>query len=140
MPPFGAFSDEDFEPAFDKAFELARADVARITENPEPATFANTIEAMEKDSDLLDRVGSVFFNLASADTNETREAIQRDLSPRYAAFHSETMMNAALFDRVKAVHESDEALSDEQRIVTEKYFKMFVRAGANLDGDQQRGS
>jgi len=137
MPPFGAFSDEDFEPAFDKAFELARADVARITENPEPATFANTIEAMEKDSDLLDRVGSVFFNLASADTNETREAIQRDLSPRYAAFHSETMMNAALFDRVKAVHESDEALSDEQRIVTEKYFKMFVRAGANLDGDKR---
>ncbi len=137
MPPFGTFSDEDFGPAFDEAFIQARADVARISENPEPATFQNTIEAMEKDSALLDRVGSIFFNLAGADTNEAREAIQRDLSPRYAAFHSETMMNAALFARVKAVHEGDEALSDEQRVVAEKYFKMFVRAGANLDGDKR---
>ena len=137
MPPFGAISDEDFEPAFDAAFEQARNDVKNIAENSAPATFSNTIEAMEKDSDLLDRVGSVFFNLASADTNEAREAIQRDLSPRYAAFHSETMMNADLFRRVKAVFESDEALTDEQRVVTEKYYKMFVRAGANLDGEKR---
>ncbi len=134
MPPFGAFSDTDFEPAFDAAFEAARADVARIADNPEPASFANTIEAMEKDSDLLDRVGSIFFNLSSADTNDAREAIQRDLSPRYAAFHSETMMNTALFARVKAVYEGNGDLSAQQRVVTEKYYKMFVRAGANLEG------
>jgi len=135
MPPFGAFSDDDFEPAFDAAFAQARAAIAQIADADAPPSFANTIEAMERDSDLLDRVGSLFFNLASADTNDAREAIQRDLSPRYAAFHSETMMNAALFARVKAVYEQSADLDDEERVVTEKYYKMFVRAGANLTGD-----
>lgn len=132
MPPFGEITDADFAPAFDEAFERARDEVERISSNRDLPTFANTIEALEQGSDLLDRVGSVFFNLASADTNAVREEIQRDLSPRYAAFHSEMMMNEELFQRVKAVFEGDEALSDEQRVVTEKYFKMFVRAGANL--------
>jgi len=59
LPPFDAFGDDDFAPAFEEAFKLARADVARIANNPEPPTFANTIKAMEQDSDLLDRVGSV---------------------------------------------------------------------------------
>ena len=137
LPPFDAFGDDDFAPAFEEAFKLARADVSRIANNPEPPTFANTIKAMEQDSDLLDRVGSVFFNLSSADTNETREAIQRDLSPKYAAFHSETMMNEALFERVRAVYEGDEVLSDEERVVCEKYYKMFVRAGSNLTGSSR---
>lgn len=134
IPPFGTFSDEDFAPAFDKAFEEARAGIDAIVENAEAPTFANTIEAMEKSSPLLDRVGSLFFNLSGADTNDAREAYERELSPRYAAFHSETMMNAALFQRVKAVHDGDEALTDEQRRVVREFYVMFVRAGANLEG------
>ena len=134
LPPFGSFSDEDFKQAFDVAFDEARAGIKAIVDNHDVPTFDNTIEAMEKGSPLLERVGSLFFNLSGADTNEAREAIERDLSPRYAAFHSEVMMNAALFERVKAVYEAADGLTAQQQRVAEKYYKMFVRAGANLAG------
>ncbi len=137
MPPFGQFSDDDFAPAFDEAFARAREDIAQIACQDAPATFDNTITALEQSGEMLERVGSIFFNLAGADTNSARQALQRDLSPRYAAFHSEMMMNSDLFDRVKGVHEARDALDEESRGVTEKYYKMFVRAGANLTGDDR---
>ena len=138
LAPFAEIRDEHFAEAFDAAFDQARADVESVANNPEAPTFANTIEAMETDSPLLERVGSVFFNLASADSTDAREEMQRELSPRYAKFHSETMMNQALFARVKAIYKGDEDLDHEQRRVLGEYYRMFVRAGAELKGDQRQ--
>ena len=133
LPPFDRIEDDQFAPAFEAAFSEARAEIAAIAENPEPPSFENTIVAMERPG-ALERVAGVFFNLSSADSNPAREALQRDLSPKFAALHAETMMNAALFARVEVVHEARAELPSDAARVAELYHRMFVRAGAKLTG------
>ena len=91
---------------------------------------------MERAERKLDRVAAVFFNLAGAHTNPEIEALQRDLSPRLSAHHSATMMNAELFARVDslAARRAGLALTPEQDRVLTLYHRMFVRAGARLEG------
>ena len=85
LPPFAAIATEDFGPAFEAALAEARANIDAIAADPEAPSFANTIEAMERAQDRLDRVAAVFFGLAGAHTNDAIEALQRELSPRLAA-------------------------------------------------------
>jgi peptidyl-dipeptidase Dcp len=136
LPPFGALETAHFAPAFEAALTEARANIDAIAADPQPPGFANTIEAMERAQATLDRVSAVFFNLAGADTNDAIEALQRELSPRLAAHHAETMMNAALFGRVDALmsRRGELGLTAEQDRVLELYHRMFVRAGAKLEG------
>lgn len=138
LPPFDKITDADFMPAFDVALEQARANIAAIAGNPEAPDFANTIAALEAAEALLDRVSGVFYNLAGADSNEAREALQRDLAPKMSAFASEVTNNAALFARIEALWQGREALglgAEELRVLT-LYRQMFVRSGALLQGDQ----
>ncbi len=136
MPPLGGYRDEDFAPAFEAALTEARANVDAIAGSPEAPSFANTIEALERSEKALDRVAAVFFNLASAHTNDAIEALQRELSPRLAAHSSATMMNAALFARIDALmaQRAELGLTAEQDRVLFLYHRMFVRAGARLEG------
>ena len=99
-------------------------------------SFANTIEALESADHFMDRVAGVFMNLVGSNSNEDLEALQRDLAPKWAAFNSETMMNEKLFARIDTLFTSrkDLDLTDEQLRVLELYHRMFVRAGANLQG------
>jgi peptidyl-dipeptidase Dcp len=138
LPPFDVIRDEDFAPAFDAGLAEARAAIAAIADNPAPATFANTIEALELAEATLDRVAGVFFNIAGSDSTPAREALQRDLAPKLSAFSSEITNNRALFGRVDALWQARDALSltDEQLRVLMLYRRMFVRAGAELDGDR----
>src|SRR6185312_8784491 len=85
LPPFDTIATDDFAPAFAAALAEGRANIDAIAADPEPPTFQNTIHAMERAERMLDRVASVFFNLAGADTNDAIEALQRDLSPKLAA-------------------------------------------------------
>ncbi len=133
IPPFDQIKVTDFAEAFEKAFAEGRVNSAKIAANVFPATFENTIEALERSDKLLDRVASVFFNIAGADSNPEFEALQRDLSPKLAAYSSELLMNDALFARVAAI--SDRGLNDEQKRVLKLYRRMFIRAGAALQPD-----
>jgi peptidyl-dipeptidase Dcp len=136
LPPFGEIEDAHFAPAFEAALAEARAEVARIAENPEPPTFANTVAALELADRMLDRVGGVFWNLAGADSNPAREELERDLSPKLAAYSSEVLMNPALYARIRDLWERREALglsAEEMRVLT-LYRRMFLRAGAELSG------
>ena len=132
LPPFADVSEADFEPAFEAALAEARANMQAIAAQSAAPSFANTIEAMERAEELLDRVGGVFFNIASADSTPGLEALQRELSPKLAAYQSELMMNAELWARVQAL--TPEGLTSEQARVLELYQKMFRRAGAELTG------
>lgn len=136
LPPFQDIRDEDFAPAFDAALEAGRAAYAAIADTFEAPTFANTIAAMEQADDLLDRVAGVFFNLASSDSNPAREILQRDLSPKLSAYSSEIVNNKALFQRIEALWEARDTLDldAEQARVLMLYRRMFLRAGAALDG------
>jgi peptidyl-dipeptidase Dcp len=138
LPPFDLIRDEDFAPAFDAGLAEARAAVAAIAGNPAPATFANTIDALELAEATLDRVAGVFFNIAGSDSTPAREALQRDLAPKLSAFSSEITNNRALFGRIDALWlaRGTLALTEEQQRVLMLYRRMFVRAGAELDGDR----
>ena len=136
LPPFSAIKDEDFGPAFDASLARARASIARIATNPAAPDFANVIEAMELAEDDLDRVAGVFYNLAGADSTEAREALQRDLAPKMSAFSSEITNNKLLFARIEAVWEARDGLEPEQLRVLELYRQMFIRSGAQLDGEE----
>ncbi len=136
LPPFDLISDDDFEPALDAALSDARANIAAISDNPEPPTFENTIEALELAEDLLGRVLSTFFNLAGTDANPAREALQRTFSPKISAYSSEITLNQALFDRIETLWAArgDLSLNDEQARVLFLTRRSFVRSGAQLEG------
>ncbi len=136
IAPFEAISDEDFEPAFEAAMTTARDKIAAIADNAEAPTFANTIEALERADEDLDRVLGVFFNLAGADSNPEREALQRAFSPKLAQFSNEITANTALYARIEALWNTrdDLGLSDEQARVLMLTRRSFVRSGAQLEG------
>lgn len=136
IPPFEEIATADFAPAFDVALAEGRRNIDAIADDGEPPTFANTIEAMERAERSLDRVAAVFFNLAGAHTNDEIESLQRELSPRLAAHSSETMMNTRLFSRVDdlVARKDSLGLTAEQDRVLTLYHRMFVRAGARLEG------
>ncbi|NBB97090.1 MAG: peptidase M3 [Alphaproteobacteria bacterium] len=136
LPPFAAITDDDFAPAFEAALAEGRAAHRAIADNPDMPTYANTIEAMEQADAMLDRVAGVFFNLSSADSTPAREELQRDLSPKLSAYSSEIVNNRALFDRIEALWQARDTLGldAEQNRVLMLYRRMFVRAGAALEG------
>ena len=138
LAPFDAISDDDFAPAFDVALAGHLDEIGAIADNPEPATFANTIEAMEGAGKALDKVLSVFFTVAGADSNPARQDLQRRFSPRLAAHSSAIYGNAALFARVADLWERRDALdlSPEEARVLMLTHRGFVRAGAALTGAQ----
>ena len=136
LPPFEALEDAHFGPAFDAAEAEGRAAIAAIADAPEPPTFANTIEALERADKLLDRVAGVFYNIVGSDSNPEREALMRDLAPRMSAYASEITNNAALFARIQTLWDArdDLGLSPEQARVLMLYHRSFVRSGAALEG------
>ncbi|MCY4542732.1 MAG: M3 family metallopeptidase [Rhodobacteraceae bacterium] len=140
IPPFDSYPDDRFRELFDCAFAAAEARIDSVANSHEPPSFANTIEALELASWELERVGAVFFNLVSADSNEARKALEREIAPRYAKFFTSLAMNRSLFARVREIHDSQAEcnLSPEQRRVLELYRRDFVRFGAELDSRHRK--
>ncbi|PRP66162.1 M3 family metallopeptidase [Nonlabens agnitus] len=132
--PFAVIEEAHFESAFAKAISLAQSEIDTITSNSQPATFANTIEALDRSGDQLSRISSIFFNLNSAETNDEIQRIAREVSPQLSKFGNDVTLNKELFARVKAVYDQrDElALDPEQLTLLEKQYKRFARNGANL--------
>ncbi len=136
-PAFDLVKTEHYLPAFDAGMAETRREIAAILANPSAPTFANTIEAMERGGEILDRVQAVFFNMTSANTGPELQKIQREISPKLAAFRNEIVLNDALFQRIETVYQNRASLNADQARVAEKYYKDFVRAGAKLDAKQK---
>jgi len=134
VPPFDKIKDEHFRPAYKKALETHALEIDSIINNEQAATFENTILALENAGTLLSKVSSVFSNLNSSNTNDTIQAIAKDLAPILSAHRDEISLNAKLFARVKSVYDSKETLgldAEDTKLLEETY-KGFVRSGANL--------
>jgi peptidyl-dipeptidase Dcp len=136
LPPFDAIEDAHFAPAMEQALDEGRAAIRAIAENAEPPSFANTIEALELADATLDRVAGVFYNLAGSDSNEARQALQREFAPKLSAYSSEITNNAALFARIDDLWQrrDDLGLNAEQMRVLYLTHRSFVRSGAALEG------
>ncbi|MBV7314309.1 M3 family metallopeptidase [Shewanella sp. NIFS-20-20] len=134
IPDFSKIKPAHYLPAFERGIAEQQAEIAAIINNPQPATFANTIEAMEFSGNLLAKVQGVFFNLTSADTNDDLRAISKDVSPMLSAAYDDIMLNDKLFQRVKAVYNSPDkaTLSPAQQKLLSDTYQSFVRGGANL--------
>lgn len=141
LPRFENVRDDDFRAAFDAALKLHEAEIDAIADNSEVPSFDNTIVALEIAGDELSRISSLFWSRAGANTNETIQALEREIAPKMSRHYSKIGMNEALFRRVNSLWETREALSltTEQLRVLERHWKGFVRAGAKLSkGDQER--
>lgn len=136
IAPFETITDADFSPAFEAAMQDARANIAAIADNAEAPTFANTIEALEQADEKLSRVLAVFYTLAGADSNATRDALQRDFAPKLSAYGSEISMNPALFARIETLWQARDTLgldAEAARLLMLTR-RGFVRSGARLEG------
>ena len=139
LPPFDRIKDEHFPPMFERGMAEALAEIAAIAKNPETPTFANTIVALERAGQLLDRIDRIFSNLNAAHTNSALQKIETDIAPKIAAHRDAIHLNATLFERIEAIHAQRDALGldAESRFLLERYYKDFVRAGARLpDADK----
>lgn len=139
VAPFDKIEDNDYLPAFEKAFQEKRREVSAIAENTTEPTFENTLVALDGTGKLLEKVGGVFFNLTSADTNDVLQKIAQNIAPKLSALHDDTLMNDKLFKRVDAVYQTKDKLKlnpEQLRLVTETW-KDFVRGGANLNPEQK---
>lgn len=134
LPRFDLISDEDFAPAFEAELTRAEAAMEVIAASSEPASFENTIAALETAEEGLERVLSIFFTLAAVDSNPAREALQRDFAPKLAAYNSRTSMDPRLFERVRTVAANADALEPEDLRITELALRDLTRAGAGLQG------
>ena len=132
--PFSRFTPTDYLPAIEKAIAESLAQINSITQNPKPATFKNTIEALAYTGLELDRLTAMFFNLNSAETNDALQAEAQRISPLLTDYGNDIRLNEALFKRVKAIYNQREQLSltAEQQTLLEKTYKSFTRNGANL--------
>ena len=139
VPPFEKIMARHYMPAFDKGMEEGRKEIEELLKNRKEPTFANTIEALDKAGELLTRVTSVFYGQANANTNDSLQNIEVEISPKLAAFNDEILLNPDLFARIKHVYDNQETydLNAEQKFILENLYKSFVRNGANLNKEDQ---
>jgi peptidyl-dipeptidase Dcp len=134
-PPFDRIRESDYAPAIEEGMKRELAEIEVIANNPEPPTFANTLEAMERAGELLNRVSKVFFNLAQSNTSDAMQKVRAEEAPKLAALADNIYLNAKLFARVKALYDGRDALKldAEARFLVERQYRNFVRAGAQLN-------
>ena len=140
-PAFDKIKDAHYLPAFNAGMREQLREIDAIANDKAAPTFDNTIVALERSGQLLGRVYATFSNLQGANTNDALDAVDREMSPRLAAHSDAIHLNAKLFARVKALHDKRASLGldAESTFLLERYYKEFVRAGANLSpADQQK--
>jgi len=135
IPPFDRIRDEHYKPAFDRAIEELRAEIAAIRDDPEPPTFENTIEALQLAGGSLNRVSDTFSNITNTDTNDVLKELEVEINPILTREMDAIYLDEKIFARVNAVYEQLDGLGlDEQaRRLVELTHLDFVRQGAALD-------
>ena len=138
-PPLDKIKDADYSPAFAEGMKQQIAEVEKIANNADAATFDNTIVALERTGAMLTRVSKVFFALAQANTNDELQKIQEDVAPKLAAHQDAIFLNAKLYARVKSLYAKRDSLGldAQSKYLVERYDKAFVRAGAELSASDQ---
>jgi peptidyl-dipeptidase Dcp len=135
LPPFDQVKVELFKPALESAMAENLSEIDKIANDAAPATFENTIVAMEKVGQTLDRVGTIYNVWQSTMNSPDFQAVQREMAPKLAAFSDKITQNEKLFKRIEAVYNSPEKkklTGEQQRLVWLDYTN-FVRSGAKLD-------
>ena len=133
-PAFDKIKNEDFAPAFEEGMRQQMQEIDAIAASRSAPTFDNTIVAMERSGLLLNRVSTVFSSLVGANTNDTLNALDKDLAPKLAAHSDKIRLNDKLYARIKTLYDKRDKLQldAESTYLLERYHTDFVRAGAKL--------
>ena len=140
-PDFTQIKDEDFQPALEEGMRIQLGEMQKIADQTDPPTFDNTLLAMEKTGRMLTRVSKVLFAVSQSNTNDTLQKVQQDEAPKLAAHRDAIFLNAKLFARVKSIYDQRDSLNldPQSKRLVERYYRNFVRAGAQLsDADQTK--
>jgi peptidyl-dipeptidase Dcp len=140
-PAFDKITNDDYAPAFAEGMRQHAAEIETIANNKAAPTFENTIVAMERSGKLLSRVQTVFSNLVGTNTNDTMQALDKELAPKLAAHSDAIRLNAKLYQRIKTLYVKRDKLhlDAESKYLLERYHTDFVRAGAKLsDADKAK--
>jgi peptidyl-dipeptidase Dcp len=139
LPPFADIRDTHYLPAFERGLAEHLAEVEAIATDPSPPTFANTLEALERSGDLLERVRAVYSNQASAHVTPGLHAIEAQVSAMLAAHSDAVHLNTALYARIRTLHDARDTLGldPESLRLLERYRTRFRRAGAELSEDDR---
>lgn len=138
--PFDKIRADDYMPAFEEGIKRAEAEVEAIVNNMEEPTFENTIAALERSGSLLSKVEYPFFNMLSAESNDTLEQIAQEVQPKLTDHSNKILYNARLFERVKVVYDKRKGLKldAEDSMLLDDTYKGFVRSGALLSKEDQK--
>lgn len=140
VPAFDKIKLSDVKPAFEVAMAENLADYEKIANNKEPASFENTIVAMEKAGEKLQRA-SVYFRLWSANLSspEVRQ-LQMELAPQLSEMQSAISQNKTLFARIKKVYQDslENPLDPDQQRLVKTTYESFAMNGADLSADKQK--
>ncbi|MBR4218709.1 MAG: M3 family metallopeptidase [Bacteroidales bacterium] len=131
-PPFDKIKIEHYLPAFKEAIKEARKEIEEIKSNPDEPTFENTIAALDRSGECLNRISNIFFNLLEADSTPEMQQIAQDVSPLLTEFSNDIKLDGLLFEKVYQVHEHAEGLTTEQQMLLDDTYRSFVNSGAAL--------
>jgi peptidyl-dipeptidase Dcp len=136
VPPFDKILAKHYMPAFIKGMAEGREEIKSLSKSKSIPTFQNTIEALDKSGEILSKVSFVFFSQSSANTNDSIQKTEVEVSPLLSAYHDEILLDSALFSRIKYLYDRKATLSltSEQEFLLENLYKNFVRNGALLKG------
>ncbi|MFB7912004.1 M3 family metallopeptidase [Kitasatospora sp. NPDC056076] len=139
LPPYAEIREEHYLPAYERGTAEQLAEIAAITDDRSEPTFENTLVALERSGELLDRVDRVFRNQSSSDTTELLEEVEAKVSPLLAAHHDAIHLDRRLFARIEALHGDRAALGldPESLRLLERWYTAFVRSGARLGSAEQ---
>lgn len=138
VPAFDKVKVADFPAAFDLAMKTERAEIDAIANNPSPPDFDNTIAALERSGDLMNRVGTIGGVWSSTLSTPELRAQEKILNPKLSAHSDETLQNEKLFKRIEAVYNDRAKQTPEQQRLTWLYWNRFVRAGAKLSPEAKK--
>lgn len=138
--PFNEIHAEHYMPAFEEAMKQGLQEIDDIVNNPAAPTFANTIEAYEASGEMLSIVAGCFYNLTSAETNDTLQQIEMELSPKMSEYSATIRLNEGLFQRIKAVYDQRAKLklNKAQVKLLEDIYESFANNGANLSPEDKQ--
>jgi peptidyl-dipeptidase Dcp len=139
VPPFDQVKIEFLKPALEAAMAENLSEIDKIANDSAPPTFENTIVAMEKAGQTLDRVGTIYNVWQSTMSSADFQAVQREMAPKLAAFSDKITQNEKLFKRIETVYNSPDKkkLNGEQQRLVWLDYTNFVRSGAKLDAQSK---
>ena len=134
VPAFDKMKVEYVKPAIRKGMELHLAEIDKIAENSEQATFENTIIPMEKAGEELDRAFTYYGIYSSNVSSPEFREVQKELAPEISEFSSKISQNEKLFNRIKTVYEKSqkEPFSPAKQRVIDLIYEDFAMQGAEL--------